>query len=192
MHLSLATAPVELPLSLAEAKAHLRVLTSNQDGLITGLISAASAHLDGRSGILGRALVTQTWDVRFDRFSGCGAMELPMPPLQSVTHVKYLDDAGVETTLDPSQYVVETGHMVGRIRPAYGLTWPFARCESGAVRIRFVADHGDAGAVPQPIKQAMLLLVGHWWINREAVGDAQGPHAFAVDALTMPYRIWAP
>jgi len=192
MDLSLVSAAAEPPVSLAEAKQHLRVLTGDEDALITALVLAATAHLDGRAGILGRALVTQTWDLRLDcfpRFQWGARIELPMPPLQSVTSIKYLDDTGTETTIDPGDYVVEPGHYLGRIRPAYGLTWPTARDETGAVRIRFVAGYGTAADVPPPIKHAILLLVGHWWINREATGDAKGPHAFAVDALTMPYRV---
>ena len=195
MFLSLVTAAAEQPVTLAEAKAHLRVLTTDEDSLIGALVAAAAAHLEGRSGVLGRALVTQTWDVRFDRFpfaGNNGRIELPLPPLQSVTSVKYLDFTGTEVTLAADQYAVDTGHMIGRLRPAYGLTWPSTRDEDGAVRIRFVAGYGSASAVPTPIKQAILLLVGHWWINREAAGDAKGPLAFAVDALTTPYRIFAP
>lgn len=193
MDLTLVTPPAEPAVSLAEAKGHLRFLTNDQDALIGALVAAATAHLDGRAGILGRSLVTQTWDLRLDRFPRGigGAIELPLPPLQSVTSVKYLDGAGAEVTLDSAAYVVEPGHYLGRIRPAYGQTWPTARDETGAVRIRFVAGYGAAAAVPPPIKQAILLLAGHWWINREAVGDAKGPHAFAVDALTFPYRVLA-
>lgn len=191
MQLSLVTAPAETPLSLAEAKAHLRVRTAAEDDLIAALIAAATAHFDGRAGVLGRALVTQTWDIRLNRFGWrpCDAVELPLPPLQSVTHVKYLDGSGSEITMPSTDYVVETGHFFGRIRPAYSLTWPVPRAESGAVRIRFVAGYGAAASVPEPLKHAIRLLLGHWWINREAVGEAKGPHAFAVDALTLPYRV---
>jgi len=119
-------------------------------------------------------------------------IELPMPPLQSVTSLKYIDDAGVEQTMPTADYVVDAQHMIGRIRPAHGTQWPSTLDDEGAVRITFVAGYGAAGAVPQPIKQAILLLVGHWWINREAVGEAGGPHALAVEALTQPFRVHAP
>jgi uncharacterized phiE125 gp8 family phage protein len=193
MDLTLVAPPAAAPVSLAEAKAHLRVLGTAEDMLIGALVTAATAHFDGRQGVLGRSLVTQTWEVRYNAFPGVprGRMELPLPPLQSVVSIKYLDGLGTETTLDPAAYVVEPGHHTGRVRPSYGLTWPTARDEDGAVRIRFIAGYGGKEAVPSPIKQAILLLVGHWWINREAVGDAKGPHAFAVDALTNPYRMWA-
>lgn len=194
MWLAHVTPPAEMPVTLDEAKRHLRVLNNAEDTLITALIAAATQHLEGRGGILGRALVTQTWDMRIDAFprSHKGRIELPMPPLQSVTWIKYVDAAGAEVTLPAERYVVDAQHMIGRVRPAYGTQWPSALDDEGAVRIRFVAGYGAAGAVPDPIKQAILLLVGHWWINREAVGEARGAHALAVEALTQPYRIHAP
>lgn len=195
MWLSPITPAASKPVSLAEAKAHLRYMRTDQDALIEGLIGSATEHLEGRNGILGRALVTQTWEVRLDCFPSRhrGRIELPMPPLQSVTSVKYIDTAGVERTLTSgTDYVTDAQHMIGRIRPAYGKTWPHTIDDEGAVRITFVAGYGDAAAVPNGIRQAILLLVGHWWLNREAVGQAGGPHALAVEALTMPYRIMAP
>lgn len=194
MWLNLVTPPSSSPVSTAEAKAHLKVMDNNSDTMIAGLVAAATQHLEGRSGILGRSLMTQTWETRFDAFPGrCGGrIELPMPPLQSVSWVKYVDPAGVLQTVPTEDYVVDAQHMIGRIRPAYQTLWPVTRDEEGAVRIEFVAGYGNASAVPSPIKQAILMLVGHWWLNREAVGQSGGPHAMAVDALTMPFRIVAP
>lgn len=194
MDLRLISPPAEAPVSLSEAKTHLRYLLSDRDSLISSLILAATAHLDGRSGILGRALVSQTWELRLDRFP-CGVrgiIELPLPPTQSVVSITYIDATGSEVALDPEDYVFEPGHYHARIRPAYGLIWPLPRDESGAVRIRFVAGYGGAGDVPTPIKHAILLLVGHWWLNPEAAGEEQFAHPFAVDALTMPYRVLSP
>jgi uncharacterized phiE125 gp8 family phage protein len=191
MWLNLVTPPTEPPVSLAEAKANLRYTASDQDAFIGALVTAATAHLEGRTGILGRALVTQTWETRIDRFP-CrygGRIELPLPPLQSVDWIKYVNDAGTLVTIDPGDYVVDAQHIIGRIRPAYGKTWPIPRCEDGAVRVQFKAGYGGGAAVPQPIKQSILMLVAHWWLNREAVGQAGGPHAFAVEALTMPFRV---
>ncbi len=183
--------PAETPVTLAEAKANLRYSASDQDAFIAGLIAAAVGHLEGRNGILGRSLVTQTWETRLERFP-CrynGRIELPMPPLQSVQSIKYLDAAGDEQTVDPATYIVDEQHLIGRVRLAPGKTWPATLCDEAAVRIRFVAGYGNAAAVPAPLKQAILLLVGHWWLNREAVGQAGGPHAFAVEALTQQFKV---
>lgn len=190
MPLALVTGPAETPVTLAEAKAHLRVLGSAEDALIAALVASATQHIEGRQGVLGRALVTQTWDLYLDGFPRyrAGRIELPLPPLQSVTSVKYTDAAGVEQTVAPSAYMVDTMHPVGRVRPVYQTFWPVPRLDEGSVRVRFVAGYGGAAAVPQPLKQAILLLAGHWWLNREAVGQAGTPVAFAVEALLAPYR----
>lgn len=189
MHLTLVTPPAAPPVSLDEAKAHLRYLKADQDGTVAALIAAATAHLEGRSGVLGRAFVTQTWELRRANF--CPAIELPLPPLQSVVSVKYIDCNGTEVTIDPDDYVVDTGSMRGAIRPAWGAVWPATRGDVDGVRIRFVAGYGDAAAVPDPLKHAIKLLVGEWWTTREASGEPRAALPFAVDALTLPYRVWS-
>mgnify|MGYP000358402268 CR=1 FL=1 len=192
MWLSLVTPAAEPAVSIADAKRHLRYFASDNDAFIGSLILAATLHLEGRNGILGRALVTQTWEMRLDEF-GCapgGRIELPMPPLQSVAWVKYIDDAGIERTVPEDDYTVDAQHIIGRIRPRYGKVWPVTLPDENVVRIRFTSGYGAADAVPQPLKQAILLLVGHWWINREAVGQSGGPHAMAVEALVSPYKAY--
>jgi uncharacterized phiE125 gp8 family phage protein len=191
MWLKLVTPPAEMPVSLAEAKANLQYSATDKDAFIASLVATATAHIEGRAGIAGRALVTQTWETRLDGFP-CrygGRIEFPLPPLQSVEWIKYVDASGVVQTIDPADYVVDAQHLIGRVRPAYNKFWPVPRCEEGSVRIQFIAGYGSAAAVPPPIKQAINLLVGHWWLNREAVGQTGGPHAFAVEALLQPYRV---
>ena len=190
MYLARTTAPAVTPVSLSEAKAHLRVLTTDEDTLITSLISAATEYLDGRHGILGRALITQAWEYRFDRFPLSQCFQIPLPPLQSVEAVKYIDDNGVEQTLATDQYVVETAEFVGRIRAAYDVTWPTTRVEENAVRVEFTAGFGSAGSdVPEGLRQAILLLIGHFYLNREAVSEkSMMPVPMAVDSLIGPYR----
>lgn len=192
MWLKLITPPAALPVTVAEAKANLIYSASDQDAFIESLIRIAVSHLEARNGILGRALITQTWETRLERFPTRynGRIELPFPPLQEVDWIKYLDATGAEQTVAPSTYVVDGQHLIGRVRLAPGQAWPSTLCDETAVRIQFKAGYGDTAAtVPPAIKQAILLLVGHWWLNREAVGQAGGPHAFAVEALTSAFRV---
>jgi len=206
MTLSLITAPVAEPLSLDEAKAHLRVTADTEDELIDAIITAVRQHIDGRDGWLGRSLVTQTWEVRLDRFpTGWEspfepwprnvAIRVPLPPLQSVTSVKYIDSAGVEQTLSSATYVVHVAEEPGLIVPAYGQTWPTAREEPGAVRVRFVAGYGEAKDVPRPLKLGLSAMVAHFYENREPItgGDATlVPRSLPMhaEALLGAYRIW--
>lgn len=191
MWLNQTAAPSETPVTLGEAKAHLRVDHSDEDALITSLIAAATEHLDGRRGYLGRCLITQSWEYRLHCFPRSGVIELPLPPLQNVASVKYLDDAGVEQTLIANtDYVVDSATYYGQVRRAYNVVWPFARLEDYAVRIVFAAGFGDAAAVPQPIKNALLMMIGHLYEHREAVtegGLVEMP--LAARWLLGPYRI---
>lgn len=189
MWLNLTSAPATTPVSLAEAKAHLRVLHANDDATITALIDAATAHLDGRHGILSRALVTQSWEFRLSGFPWCSTIELPLAPLQSVASVKYIDAAGAEQTLAVDQYVVDSATYKGQVRLGYGLSWPATRSEEHAVRVIFTAGFGAAAAVPKPIKQAILLIVGHLYVNRETVSELSLKEVpMAAKYLLAPYR----
>jgi uncharacterized phiE125 gp8 family phage protein len=193
MDLTLTTPPAVKPVSLAEAKDHLRVTHGDDDAYITMLIDVATRRLDARHGTLNRALITQRWLLKVDRFPVfCGhegwphAIELPFPPLLSVVSVKYLDPNGDEQTLAGTEYTVEISQFVGRILLGYGKSWPAIRCVPGAVRIDFTAGFGPAGSdVPAPIRQAMLMFVAHLYETRSV--DAELPRA--IDALVAPFRL---
>jgi uncharacterized phiE125 gp8 family phage protein len=178
-------APTEAPVTLASAKAHLRVDHSDEDTLIQALIDAAVAHLDGWSGVLGRALVTQTWRQTYDAFED--RLRLPMPAA-SVTSLTYVDADGLTVTLAVEAYVLLTDALGSFVEPAHGLTWPGTRDQSGAVAVTFTC--GEPGSsVPAPIKAAILLMVGDLYANREAVvtGTIVTSNP-TVDALIAPYR----
>jgi len=190
MALTLVTGPAVEPVTRNEAKAHLRVDISDDDTLIDGLITAARVHVEQH---LKRALVTQTWDLVLDGFPGREA-RLPLPPLASVTSVTYTDDEGGAGSVDAGEYVVDTDREPGRVVLKSGGTWPAVTLrEAAGVRVRFVAGYGNAAAVPGPIKQAILLLVGTLYENREDTLVAQGVTVmrlpFGVQALLMPYRV---
>jgi uncharacterized phiE125 gp8 family phage protein len=205
MGLVLFSGPPTEPLALQEVKDHLRVTETADDGLITTLITAARQHVDGKDGWLGRALITQTWDMKIDRFPAwCDssldawrravAIRVPLPPLQSVTSVKYLDTAGAEQTLDPSKYVVHVSEEPGLIAPAFGQTWPTTRDQLEAVTVRFVAGYGaSADAVPATLKLGLKALVAHFYENPEPVisGTISEKLPMHVDALLAPYRVWS-
>lgn len=147
------TAPAAEPVSLAEAKLHLRVDHAADDDLIEALIVSAREDAEHR---IGRALVMQTLEQVLDAFPD--AIYLDMPPIQSVTSVKYLDTAGAEQTLNPSAYTADLDSAPGSIIPAYGAAWPSARDMPNAVRARYVAGYAVTYAITAISKAASAVV----------------------------------
>ena len=159
--------PSAEPLSLAEAKLHLRVGAdiTEDDGLIAALIVTARQQAEHRTG---RALVSQQWRYAIDAFP-VDSLELPLPKLQSVQSVSYLDSNGARQTLANTEYDVITDELVGRLIPAYGKSWPSCRERPGSVQVSYTCGYGAASDVPQSIKAWMLLAIAAWYENREGV-----------------------
>ena len=173
------------PITLDEVRQHLRLPDdTTEDDLLLGLIKTARVYCENHTR---RALAEQTLETYQDRFTGADPILLPYPPLLSVVEIGYTDSTGQETILTDSDYVVDTDCEPGRVMPAYGTIWPvFAPYPAMCVRIRFVAGFA---VLPEPIRQALILLVGHWYENREATGTAKDQTAFSVHALLAPYRV---
>lgn len=171
MAISIVTAAAADPVSLTEAKAHLRVAGSDEDTHITNLITAATQFCQQ---VTRMQFVTATLRLSMDSFADdaylChGAIEVPRPPLQSVVSIGYTDTDGASQTWSSSEYSVDTYSRPGRITEAYGYIFPSTQEIPHAVNVTFVAGYGNAAAVPQSIKQAILLVIGHWYENRENV-----------------------
>jgi uncharacterized phiE125 gp8 family phage protein len=165
--------PAVEPLTLAEAKAHLRVDHTLEDALITALIVAARGYCEQWTA---RAFITQTWELVIDNFP-VNEIMIPLPPLQSVITIKYDDGAGVEQTLSASAFEVDTVSQPGWVVPVLA-GWPQSVFEGiNAVRIQYVAGYPAdtssppdlAANVPQSLKAAMLLYVGQLYDQREDV-----------------------
>jgi len=163
----LVTAPAVEPVTLTEAKAHLRVDVTDDDTLISSLITSARQYIERA---IRRALITQTWRASIDEFPATGEIILPKPPLQSVTSIQYTDINDSTSTVSSSTYTVDTDSEPGRIVLKYGQTWPSSSLAvTNPIQITFVAGYGLAADVPAHFKQVILLLVGHWYENREAI-----------------------
>ncbi len=186
MPLKLITAPASEPVTLTEAKAHLRVTISDDDTLITSQITMAREWVET---YLRRALFTQTWELYLNEFPDC--IELAYPPLQSVTWIKYIDTDGVEQTLDAAEYSVHTQNEPALIVEAYGKTWPSIRDELNAVAVQYVTGWDDVADIPSPIKSAILLLIGHLYEHREhAIAGVQVHELpLSIQNLLFPYRV---
>lgn len=185
-------------ISTDDMKGYLKVDYNDDDTLIDDLIAAAAAHMDGRDGVLGRALLTQTWTLALDDFpcetwdDPYAGIRVPLPPLQSVSSITYLDGLGVEQTLATSVYAVDTASQPGIISLKNGQSWPSVQDVRNAVTITFVAGYGATdAALPRPLRLAAQQLVATWYDNRGSVviGTISSalPHAFP--RLIAPYVV---
>ena len=158
---------------------------SSDDTLLAALIQAAREYVEGYQN---RALCPQTWELVLDNWPYDDCIEVPKTPLQSIADIKYKDSAGTETTWDSANYIVDTDSFLGRVAPGYGLNWPTETLyPAGGIRIRFVAGYTT---VPTVTKQAMLLLIGHWYESREGVSEKSMTEIpFAVKALLDLNRV---
>lgn len=187
----LVTPPAEWPIGLHDfdgALAQARIDSCEEDGLIEAYIEAATAHLDGYSGVLGRCLVSQTWRQDFRCWSD--RMRLPLDPVLSIESVTYYDADNTQQTLDPGDYALRTDALGPYLEAAPGATWPGICRRSDAVGVTFIAGYGGARDVPAPLRQAIRLLVAYWYATREAVniGNITSELPFGVEAMIGPYR----
>lgn len=187
----LKTAPAAEPLTLAEAKAHLRVTNSSEDTYITTLITAARRRVEE---LTGRALITQTWYLYADEWPSDDRFRLPKAPLASVTSVKYKGTSGSETTWTASgNYIVDVNPTPGEVVLAYGAAWPSSSLyPASPITVEYVAGYGASGSsVPEELRQAMLLLIAHWYEFREPVvaGAIVTAVPMAVGYLVEPYTV---
>lgn len=178
------------PLTLEDAKEHLRVLTSDDDDYITALISAARNHVETATG---RALINQTWVATFDNFCGL-KLFLPRPPLVSVVGVTYRDTSdGTAQTVSSNDYEVNSLSEPGLIR--FETLPSFDSTLENPIAVEFVAGFGEAPInVPRELLHAMKLLIGHWYRQRSSVANAEEfdprkmPMAF--ECLCAPHRFF--
>lgn len=183
--------PAVEPIAWDEARAHLRLDSEDEKTLVEALIVAARASIEE---YLQKQLITATWTLTLDAFpdSPMCAIELPRPPIISVTSLTYYDEAGVQQTLAASSYQVDLMSRPGRIVAGVGLDWPTIQTDRiNAITVTYTAGYGAAAtSVPRAIRQAILLLVGEWFENREniIVGTIVSELPQAAKALAAPYR----
>lgn len=179
MPLQLVTPPAEEPVSLAEAKQHLRVDGGDDDLLIGSLIPAARQAAETKTG---RQLITARWKLVLDAFPGPSLMQsatgasfclpghailLAKCPVQSVVSIEYMDMNGATQVMPADDYVLDVACEPARITPVFGKTWPPTLPQMGAVSVTFDAGYGAASAVPEGLKSWIKLRVGSLYGHRE-------------------------
>jgi uncharacterized phiE125 gp8 family phage protein len=210
----LVTGPAEEPVDVSDARRQCRLTDGDDDILLDSLIFAARQYVEKASNL---CLITQTW--RYEDFGFPCEQWQPIrinkAPVQSITSIKYRDENDVLVTLDPSLYRLDNTDQGCYIWPPPNNFWPWPLPrfwngpEVAALQVIFVAGFGDDGdSVPQPLKQAMLLLIGQWrsmatntmFLRREVVegvgmidysvtAEASGVMTGAADALISSYRL---
>ena len=170
------TPPAVEPVTVAEAKAHLRVDTSTDDAYIGTLITAAREWCEE---YLDRTLVHTQWAMRLDRFptDSTYPIELPRPPVvasgtATAVTLTYTSETGSTATFSTASYRVQRLETPGRITTVYGGTWPAGLEDNDAVIVRWWGGYGTTGAsVPAAVRHAMLMLVGLFYERRAAADN---------------------
>ena len=187
MPLVLTAAPEREPVSVSEAKDYLRIDSAVEDPVVASLILAARLHIEGALDI---AMVTQSWSLFVDCWPEDGRVSIPVGPLKSVDSVKVYDADDTAQTVSPETYVVDLSSLRPRLVRQAGAVWPTPGRPANGIEIALTAGYGDTtDKVPQPIRQAVLMLAAHWYEQREPVVFErldELPHGVA--DLLKPYR----
>jgi uncharacterized phiE125 gp8 family phage protein len=216
MALKLKTAPASEPVPLSDTKTYLRISDGDDDAFITALIIAVRQRFEAWAG---RSLITQTWTLWLDGFPRSEAkhspregffelpvshydevvrvVKVPRSPLQSVTSIQTYDNANTATVFDSSNYLVDAISIPGRIALNQGASWPGGLRSINAVEIEFVAGYGDANAIPEPIRQGILLWIKLLFADKSKLfeSDESTPGLLELNQVAIPAvvkALWEP
>lgn len=177
---SVVTQPAEEPISLADAKTHLRVDDPAEDSLIQVFITAARQHVEN---VCERALMPQVWQEQMPSFPA--SIELRGGVVSAVQSVIYIDQDGVQKILDPSAYYAWLAARPPQIYPIG--SWPATRDQADAITVQYAVGYADAASVPGPLRAAMLLIIGDLYSNRSAQAGVQIFQNLTVNRLLLPW-----
>lgn len=189
MALVLTSPPSVEPVSIGEAKDHLRVDHSDEDAYISSLILTSRLHIEAA---LSLALIDQTWTWTFNAWPKRSQnLTLPLRPVSSIVSVVTLASDGTPTVMSPSDYELDGHHVPPRLVRA-GTQWPKPGKTHAGIEVSFVAGFGSSSDdVPQPVRHALLLLVAHWYEHRDPIeiGSDKTAVPESVSKLLLPYRV---
>jgi len=196
MPLELITDAVQEPVTYQQVLEHLRINSydSEIDEASTAYIETLiRAVRDYTEAFLDRALITQTWKYYLDAFPSENYIEMPKPPLQSISSITIITDAGVTAPTDSIYYLVDTVSSRGRLILTTASSWPTCLlCPKNPIAIQFVCGYGDDPSdVPMQIIQAILIQVAELYENREPVIQGQPlQNLHTVERLLWPKKVW--
>ena len=188
MTAALIVPPALEPVSLAEAKAHLRLDADDEDAWLAAAITAARVHVEAKTR---RVLVEQGWRIYLDAWPKQRIVAVPIAPLITVDAVTVYDPAGDPIVVDPADYEADTVSVPGRLFLSSPVPVLVGRAVNG-IEIDVTAGYGPTSIdVPAPLRQAIMMLTAHWYEHRGAVGHdlAADVPPLGFDALIAPYRV---
>lgn len=187
MALVLTSGPSVEPITLDEAKSFLRVDGNDEDTLISSLITAARIHVEVS---LSQGLITQSWSYLVDSWPATRELTLTMKPIQSIAEIVTYNQNDVATTYAADNYDVDILSDRARIFIKNASVPPAPGRYANGIEIKMVVGYGSlASDVPEPIRQALRLLVTHWFENREPVmfGQSALQVPNSIESLLSPY-----
>ena len=178
--------PAVEPVTLAEAKANLRISHDSEDALISGLIRAAREDVER---ITGMALIDQTWRLTLDAWPPSRTVRIRRHPVRQIIAVTAYGSEGEAWAVDPARYQLDAETRPARLH----LERPPERLRAiNGIEIDFRAGFGEAGPdVPDLLKRAILMLVAHWYEFRAHVPPSAQPVSFppGYEELIDGYRL---
>jgi uncharacterized phiE125 gp8 family phage protein len=176
--------PLAEPVSLAEAKAHLRVTHNEEDALIGALIASARRVAEARTGL---SFITQDWICFRDGWPEQGVIEIPLAPVLSVEELAVYGEDDQKAVIEPSHYVVDAASRPARLMLRGSRQWQRPGRQLNGIGIRVRVGYGTApGNVPAPLRQAVLMLVAHYYAGRGE--DTRPAMPVSLDALLSVFR----
>lgn len=184
----LKTPPVLEPIGLDEVKAHSRIDLDDDDLLIQDKILAVRTMVEL---IYDLAIMTQTWTMYLD-FMPMDGIEIFKRPVQSVTSIKYLDEAGAAQTIDPVYYWTDLNARPPRIVKSMNASWPYVQSRPSAVAVEFVGGFGSKREdVPAHLRTYLLMKTGDFYENRETYSELKLQKYDFVDNLIANERLFS-
>lgn len=186
MDVKIITAPSGYPVTEDEVNLYLKIDNDEESLLIKKIIASATEFTEK---YLKRSLLTRTLVASFDSFPS-NEIKLPYSPVTTINSVKYYDDNYVLNTVDPTLYFLVSKKTPAEINLKYTNAWPVTADRSSAVEVEYIAGYGKPENVPEPIKQAILLLCNHLYSNREMVSEKSLSNApMSYNYLLSSYRV---
>jgi len=187
MALVMTSGPAAEPVTLQEAKAHLRVDHAFEDVLISSLILTSRLHVEAA---LDLALIDQSWTLQLDRWPDSGIVDIPLSPVKTISAVRVKDANGVVTVIEPESYMADKASRPARVVFEPG-SQPQSGLRAGGIEITFTTGFGtQPSSVPAPLRHAILMLVAHWYDNRNLAeaGSAAARIPEQISDLIAPFR----